>query len=412
MAVIKPFKAIRPVRDKVHLVASRAVNTYKKNILQAKLQENPYSFLHIILPEFGKKALTKPNSVERFQLVKKKFDDFVHAGIFQKDKKDCFYLYKQIKNNHPFTGIIAGASVDDYLSGTIKIHEQTLTKRQEIFKKYLEVCGFNAEPVLLTYPENKQVEKLIAKYTQIRPEYEFTTSDTITHLLWIIDDKKDIQKIISEFSKINTLYIADGHHRSASSALLARERRKLHADKNAPHNFFMSFFINEKQLKIHDFNRVVKDLNGLSTQSFIKKISKHFNIKKTGKTPHIPSQKHEISMYLKDGWYLLTPLKSLTNNQHPVDSLDAKILSDYILSPVLAIHDLKTDTRINFVNGTLGLEELRNIVDSGKAAVAFALYKVTIDDLKRVADTNNIMPPKTTYIEPKLRSGLIIQSII
>lgn len=412
MAQIKPFKAIRPVRDKVHLVASRAVNTYKKNILKAKLEENPYSFLHIILPDYGRKNATKPNSTERFKLVKNKFNEFIKAGVFLRDKTECFYIYKQIKNKHAFTGIIAGASVDDYLTGKIKIHEQTLTKREEIFKNYLDICGFNAEPVLLTYPQNKLIEHIIAKYTATRAEYEFTTSDRITHLLWIVSKKNDLNKIIKEFSKIDALYIADGHHRSASSVLLAKEKRKIKADKNAPYNYFMSFFLNENQIKIHDFNRAVKDLNGLSEQDFFIKISKYFTIKKTGNNPFIPSKKHQISMYINNNWYLLIPKNAIKKIKHPVDSLDAKILSDYILSPVLGIHDLRTDNRIDFVNGTLGLNELKKIVDSGKAQVAFGLHKISISQLKRVADTNNIMPPKSTYIEPKLRSGLIIQSIV
>jgi len=413
MAVIHPFKAIRPVRDKVQLVASRAVNTYKTKILTAKLEENPFTFMHIILPEYGKKQATKPNSPERFKLVGKKFQSFCKAGVLKQDKKECFYIYRQLKSGNSYTGIIAGASVDDYNNNIVKIHEQTLTKREEVFKNYLDICGFNAEPVLLSYEKNTNVNKVISKYTKQRAEYEFTTADEATHFLWVVDEKKDIAAIENAFKKINAVYIADGHHRFSSSALLAGEKRKKNKKFTGREmfNFCMAYFISEEQLKIYDFNRIAKDLNGLTKEAFVEKLKEKFEVELKGEKSYKPKRKHNFSMYLEGSWYSLTAKKGIFDPKHPVSCLDAQILSDHILSPVLGIHDLKTDNRISFIGGLKGMEGLQRSVDEFKMKVAFGLYPVSIDQLKRVADTRNIMPPKTTWIEPKLRSGLIIQSI-
>jgi uncharacterized protein (DUF1015 family) len=413
MAIVRPFKGIRPTRDKAHLVASRAVNLYKARILNAKLEENPYTFMHVILPEFGKKASTKPNTTERFKLVRKSFEDFKKRGILQQDEKPCFYIYRQLKDNFSYTGIIAGASVDDYLNGVIKIHEQTLTKREEMFKNYLDVCGFNAEPVLLAYVDNSTVDQVIAKYTKNRAEYEFATTDHVTHLLWIVEDSKDIRAIEKAFEKIPAVYIADGHHRSASSALLAKEKRKQKKKYTGSESFnsCMAFFISESQLNIYDFNRVVKDLNGMTSVSFLKKLAEKFDITEKGSKPVKPSKLHQFSMYLDKKWYLLNAKKGSFNPKDPVGNLDAQILTENILSPILGIHDLKTDSRIEFVGGLRGMEGLQSKVDDEKRKVAFGLYPVKVDQLKLIADTHNIMPPKTTWIEPKLRSGLVIQSL-
>lgn len=413
MAVIKPFKGIRPTRDKAHLVASRSVNLYKPRILNAKLEENPYTFMHVILPEFGTKATTKPNTSERFKLVRKSFENFQKRGIFLQDKNDCLYIYRQLKDGFTYTGIIAGASVDDYLNGVIKIHEQTLTKREEIFKNYLDICGFNAEPVLLSYQDDATVESVLGRYTSTRAEYEFATTDGVIHLLWVIDKKKDIDTVVKAFSKIPAIYIADGHHRSASSALLAVERRKKKKNYtgNEMFNYCMAFFISESQLNIYDFNRVVKDLNGLSNQQFLQRLKENFDVESKGKKCYRPKKLHNFSMYLNGEWYSLTAKKGSFNSKHPVGNLDAQILTDTILSPILGIHDLKTDSRIEFVGGLRGMEGLQQKVDEGKMKVAFGLFPVKVGQLKEIADTNNIMPPKTTWIEPKLRSGLVIQSL-
>ena len=413
MAHIQPFKGIRPVRDKAHLVASRAVNLYKARILNAKLEENPFTFMHVVLPEYGDKASTKPNTPERFKLVRKKFESFLKEKILIQDKQECFYIYRQIKGKYSYTGIIAGASIDDYLNGAIKKHEQTLTKREETFKTYLEVCGFNAEPVLLTYKSDSKVEKIISSHTKLRAEYEFTTSDKVSHYLWIISDKKEVKMIQERFAKIPSIYIADGHHRTSSSALLALAKRKK-AKKNTPkamYNYCMAYFLSEDQINIFDFNRVVKDLNGLSKSEFIHQLSSKFEIESKGNKIYRPNKIHNFSMYLEGEWFSLTAKKDSFNPKNPVEKLDAEIISKNILAPILGITDLKTDTRISFVGGLQGMEGLQKQVDENKMKVAFGLYPVKVSQLKEIADTNNIMPPKTTWIEPKLRSGLVVQSL-
>ncbi|MFI5203611.1 MAG: DUF1015 domain-containing protein [Flavobacteriales bacterium] len=412
MAVIKPFKGIRPTRDKAHLVASRAVNTYKPRLLNAKLEENPYTFLHVILPEHGQKATTKPNTTERFKLVKKQFQHFVKQGILIEDKKPCLYLYRQVKGSNVYMGIIGGSGVEDYNKGVICIHEQTLTKREEVFRNYLDVCGFNAEPVLLAYENISAIDKLCKKISSTRPEFEFTTSDKITHCLWVIDKKTELEIIQSNFKKLPAVYIADGHHRSSSSALLAAERKK----KNKKHtgtemyNFCMSLFMPVDQMRIYEFNRLVKSVNGMSDADIISKLKERFSV--TALTSNKkPAARHIIHMFLSGKWYKLEPNKGLFNPKHPVESLDAQIVTDHILGPVFGITDLKTDPRVGFAGGHLGASYLENQINNKKSAVAFALYPVSFKELKAVADNKLIMPPKSTWVEPKLRSGLVIQNL-
>ena len=412
MAVVKPIKGIRPTRDKAHLVASRAVNVYKQRILNAKLEENPYTFMHIILPEFGKKATTKPNTTERFKLVRKKFESYLKEGILKQDAKPAYYIYQQIKGAHSYTGIIAGTSVDDYNNGVIKIHEQTLTKREEIFTNYLDVCEFNAEPVLLAYDGEKSINAVIKKYTKTRSEYEFTTSDKVTHLLWIVDKPSDIKTIENGFKKTKSIYIADGHHRSSSSALLAdlrRKRNKNHTGKEM-YNFCLSYLVSSDQLRILEFNRLVNETGKLTEEEILSRIGEKFVVKKISGIKVKPGRLHQFTMYMNNTWYMLTLRKEFYGKK-PVDQLDAQILTTYILAPIFGIVDLKNDSRIDFAGGNLGTTHLQKKVDSGDAEIAFCLYPVTYKQLKLIADTHSIMPPKSTYIEPKLRSGLVIQSL-
>lgn len=410
MAIIKPFKGIRPGRDKAHLVVSRAVNTYKKNILNAKLEENPYTFLHVIMPEFGKKATTKPNSIDRFKLVRKKYEEFIKKDILKKDKKDSIYLYKQVKDGVEYLGLIAGASVDDYDNGKIKIHEQTLTKRVAVFTEYLDVCSFNAEPVLLTYEDDSKVNSLINKYAKLRAEYEFTTADEVSHFLWVIDDKKDVEVIVKSFEKKEAIYIADGHHRSSSSSLLATKinRKK---KKGGMHNYFLALFIAKSHLKIYEFNRLVKDLNGLSVKAFLDKLKSSFEISTIKSGQKKVSKKHDFGFYTEGKWYLLRLKKSIIKSKAPLANLDAQILSDLILAPILGIKDLRTDQRIQFSGGKTDYSQIEKQVNSGKFKAAFVLFPVKPEELMNIADHHQIMPPKSTYIEPKLRSGLVIQPL-
>jgi uncharacterized protein (DUF1015 family) len=413
MAKVIPFKAIRPENDKVHLVASRSVDGYNANELRDKLMENPFSFLHVINPDFEDNLKTTAGSKERLIKIKKRFKNFINAKIFLRDETASYYLYRQVKNENIYIGIIGCTSIDDYMSGVIKIHEQTLTQREEKLKDYLEVCEFNAEPVLFCYPNDAEIDKLCEDVMTYRPDYDFTTTDKVRHTLWVINKSKSIKLISDRFSKIPSIYIADGHHRSASAALLGKLRRA--SDKNytgtEAYNYYLGVFFPENQLRIYDYNRVVKDLNGLSVDQLVEKISKNFDIKRVDTEIFKPSKKHELSMYVDGKWYSLLVKKGMYKDDNPVGSLDVYILGEQILSPVFNIHDLKTDKRIAFIPGIKGPEALKEMVDQRKAAVAFGVFPVTLEHLKWIADTNNIMPPKSTWVEPKMRSGLVIYSL-
>ncbi|MCE3226113.1 MAG: hypothetical protein K0S32_664 [Bacteroidetes bacterium] len=413
MAKVIPFKAIRPENDKVHLVASRSVDGYNSAELKDKLTQNPFSFLHVINPDFEDGAKTKPGSKERLQKIKKRFRNFVNANIFMRDDIACYYLYRQVKEGNTYIGIIGCTSIDDYMSGIIKIHEQTLTQREEKLKDYLEVCEFNAEPVLFCYPDDEQINALCQDILTYRSDYDFTTTDKVRHTLWVINKTKSIKLISERFGKIPAIYIADGHHRSASAALLGKLRRSRDTNftGNEAYNYYLGVFFPETQLRIYDYNRVVKDLNGLSVKELLDKLSKSFMVKEIKENIFKPTRKHEISLYTEGKWYSLSAKDGVYKADSPVGSLDASILTEHVLSPIFNIHDLKTDKRIGFVPGIKGAEALKAMVDDGKAAAAFGLYPVTMDHLKWIADTNNIMPPKSTWVEPKMRSGLVIYSL-
>lgn len=413
MAKVIPFRAIRPENDKVHLVASRSVDGYNPAELRDKLAGNPYSFLHVINPDFDDGIKTKPGSKERLAKVKAHFKKFVREKIFLRDENPGYYLYRQIKNGDEFLGIIACTSIDDYMSGVIKIHEQTLTQREEKLKDYLDVCEFNAEPVLFCYPNDEVIDKLSDEVAATRPDYDFTTTDKVRHTLWIINNKKTVKLIAERFLAIPNIYIADGHHRSASATLLGKLRRSTRKSYTGEEafNYYLGVFFPENHLKIYDYNRVVKDLNNLSVNELMYHLKTNFIITEIKAVDFKPTHKHEISMYVDNTWYSLKVKETIYNPKDPIDSLDAAILTKYILAPILDIHDLKTDKRIGFIPGVRGSKELKKQVDEGKAAIAFGLYPVTMEHLKWIADTNNIMPPKSTWVEPKMRSGLVIYSL-
>jgi uncharacterized protein (DUF1015 family) len=412
MAQVIPFKALRPEQDKVHLVASRSVDGYNSNELKDKLAGNPFTFLHVINPDYDDGIKTKPGSKERLQKVKNKFRSYINEKVFFQDNALSYYIYRQIKENNTYTGIIACTSIDDYFNGVIKVHEQTLTEREEKLKEYLEVCEFNAEPVLFCYPNDSIIDKLTSDTIQTRADYDFTTTDRVRHTLWVVSDQKTVTTLQERFTGIPSIYIADGHHRSASSALLGKSKRDAQGKYTGkePFNFYLGVFFPETQLKIFEYNRAVKDLNNMSDEELLTKLKQHFTVKKENGDDFKPSHKHEISMYLNKTWYSLKPNTDLYNPKDPVGSLDAAILTEQILSPIFDIHDLKTDKRVGFIPGVKGSKELKKQVDDGKFAVSFGLYPVTMDHLKWIADTNNIMPPKSTWVEPKMRSGLVVYS--
>lgn len=413
MAVVKPFRAILPSKDKVHLVASRSIDSYSSFEIRNKIQTNPFTFLRIIKPDYNENKKSNPSSPELLRKIKQKFAEFLSEGTFEQSNMECFYVYQQIKDGYSYTGIIGLSSIDDYLDGTIKIHEQTITDREEKLMHYLEVCDFNAEPVLMCHPENNHITQAINRVKNEHTYFDFTTSDRIRHKLWQINDKQLNEQIEKGFQELKAIYIADGHHRSASSALLGKYRRIQNPDFNGKEafNYFLCAYFSESQLHIYDFNRGVIDLNNLYEIEFINKIKEKFEVIDLGENIHKPTKLHNMGMYLGGKWYSITLKDEFINDADPVGVLDAALLSEHILSPILNIHDLKTDKRVVFVNGTKGLEELKNHVDGGKMKVAFALYPVVMEQLKRIADNNCIMPPKSTYIEPKLRSGLVVYSL-
>lgn len=408
MAKILPFRAIRPTRDKVHLVAARPFYSYKQNVLEAKLEDNPFTFLHIINPEFGNEATTKGNSVERFELVHERYGEFLNQGILFQDAEPSLYIYRQTKEGHAFTGVVCGASVEEYLNDSIKKHEATLTSREQMFTDYLDIVGYNAEPVLLAHKSSKEISDLLTQCTTVRPEYEFSTTDLVKHELWKLtsEETKNVQ---AAFEKLTELYIADGHHRSASSVRLA-EQRKESGSTFQNEKAFLAYIIDEAELKILEFNRLVKTMNGLSETEIVEKLSEHFDVKSLSGLQK-PASNHEFTMCLNGNWYNLTCHPNIIDDAHPVRCLDAEILTHYVLSPILGIHDLKSDSNISFMSGAESMEKLEASVVSGKYQIAFVLYPATMDQVRRVADHQLIMPPKSTWVEPKLRSGLTIYKI-
>ena len=399
MAIVRPFKAIRPTRDKANLLASRSYLSYSDETLNEKLEHNPFTFLHIINPDY--KDEIKKKGIEKFNAVKEKFNDFQEAGFLITEAIESFYIYQQTNENHNFEGIIGATAVIDYLNGNIKKHEHTLNAREKMFKSYLDTTSFNAEPVLLCHQKHTDITTIIQNHKANRAEYEFATTNKAVHKLWLVNNTNDINTITKSFSTINNLYIADGHHRIASSALLAQNSAK----KNS--QYFMSFLIDESQLNIINFNRLIKHTNGLTSYELIAKIEESFIVIKKGSMPYSPSIKDEISMYLRGTWYslVLLPKKVM---QDCVSKLDPAILSNNILAPILDITDEKTNNNIIFESGNTPLSIIKNKIDSGEYAVAFILKPIPILALKEVADNNLSMPPKSTYIEPKLRSGLTI----
>ena len=409
MAEIAPFKAVRPVRDKVHLVATRPYYSYKKNVLKAKLEDNPFTFLHIINPEFGNDVKTKPNSTERFLQVKKRYDEFVEKGILIQEEAPRIYIYRQTQNGHAFTGIIAGASVEEYKSDKIKKHESTLTSREAMFTNYLDVVGFNAEPVLLSYQGNEQIEQLLFQFTETRPEYEFSTTDCIKHELWVLSENNSLV-LKNAFEAIEATYIADGHHRSASSVRLFDELKKRNGKVNDSAKYFLSFFVEESRLKILEFNRLVKTLNGYEEDSLLHALKALGILSQLEGACH-PTENHQIHICLKNRWFQFVPFDYLIETEHPVKSLDSDLLTELILTPILGIEDLKASDQIEFVPGNESLQSMEQKIESGKFQVGFVLFPATIEQVKRVADQGLNMPPKSTWVEPKLRSGLTIYAI-
>lgn len=401
MAKINPFKAVRPTRDKVSLVASRSYQSYTQDEREARLDYNPFSFLHIVNP--GYKYHKEISGKERYGLVRNRYLEFKEDGIFVQDETQCLYIYRVVnREQQVFTGIVAAASTEDYKNNVIKKHEDTIEYREQVFKEYLKTVGFNAEPVLLTYPDSDIISNILEKYTETRAEFEFTTTYRDTHYLWLVEDTNDIKIIQDEFTRIGDVYIADGHHRSASSFLLSEDTQK------ESYRSFMSYLIPESELRIYEFNRLIKDLNGLSKEQFLLELDQIYRIENRGLELYKPSKKHHFSMYLDGEFYSLYLRKTHYNFTDSLSELDTHILYITILKPILGITDLRNDSRIDYGYDKHNVIEMKNRIDSGEFAVGFGLVPVNVDEMKRIADEGLTMPPKSTYIEPKLRSGVAI----
>lgn len=411
MPIIKPFKAIRPVKDKVGFVVSRSYQEYSRRELNAVLDFNPFSFLHIINP--GYKYSKNVSGQERFKLVHNRYLEFLENTIFLKDAQDSFYLYRMQKGSVTFTGIFCGTSVEEYQSDHIKKHENTLQRREELFANYLETVKFNAEPVLMTYEDDDVIAVIITAETEKIPEYDFTTRDKVKHRLWTISDTETIIALQAAFQKIDAFYIADGHHRSASSNLLAEKARNKNATHTGkePYNYFMSYLLPESEIRIYEFNRMVKDLNGLSKEELFVRLDAFYRIENRGNESYKPSKKHHFSMYLDGEFYSLYLRKKVYQFTDVLSKLDTQILFKTILEPILGIRDLRKDKRIHYGYGKHNIIKMKDEIDKGKFAVGFSLVPITIQEVKAIADAGLVMPPKSTYIEPKLRSGLAIYEL-
>ena len=411
---IKPFKGIRPPKDLVEQVQSRPYDVLNSEEARAEAAGNEKSLYHIIKPEIDFPAGTDEHDPAIYEKAAANFKKFKEKGWLVQDDKEQYYVYAQTMNGRTQYGLVVCVYVDDYMHGKIKKHELTRKDKEEDRMKHVRINNANIEPVFFAYPDNKAIDAIVSKYTQGIPEYNFTAElDGFGHTFWIIDDDADIAQITTLFTAMPALYIADGHHRSAAAALVGAEKARLnpnhHGDEE--YNYFMAVCFPETQLTIIDYNRVVKDLNGLTDDAFLQKLTEYFEVEKKGQEIFKPTCLHEFSIYLSGNWYALTAKPDTFDNNDPISVLDVTISSNLILDNILGIKDLRTDKRVDFVGGIRGLGELKKRVDSGEMRVALALYPVSMKQLTDIADTGNIMPPKTTWFEPKLRSGLVIHSL-
>ncbi|MBP5315661.1 MAG: DUF1015 domain-containing protein [Muribaculaceae bacterium] len=413
MATVKPFRGIRPPKNLVTEVASRPYDVLNSDEARAEAEGNPKSLYHIIKPEIDFEVGTDEHDSRVYDRAVANFKAFQKNGWLVQDDKDHYYIYAQTMNGRTQYGIVVAAYVDDYMSGKIKKHELTRRDKEEDRMKHVRINNANIEPVFFAFPDNEVLENIIRKVTTGEPEYDFVAPDGFGHHFWVIDDGEINKAITAEFAKIPYLYIADGHHRSAAAALVGNEKAKQNPNHRGDeeYNYFLAVCFPASHLSIIDYNRVVKDLNGLTPEQFLARLDENFIVEDKGVEEYRPNALHNFSLYLGGHWYSLTAREGRYNDSDPIGVLDVTISSDLILRDILGITDLRSDKRIDFVGGIRGLGELKRRVDSGEMAVALALYPVSMKQLMDIADSGNIMPPKTTWFEPKLRSGLVIHSL-
>ena len=418
---IKPFKGIRPPKQLVEQVSSRPYDVLNSEEARKEAAGNPKSLYHIIKPEINFEPMLDEHDPRVYDAAVEQFKRFKAEGWLVQDPEECYYVYAQtILADNPLSGgkektqygLVVGAWVDDYLEGRIKKHELTRRDKEEDRMRHVRVLNANMEPVFFAYPHREDLDAIVTRVCAGKPEYDFVAApEGFRHTFWVVDDKATIEHITKIFAEIPAMYIADGHHRSAAAAGVGAEKQKATGDKEAEFNFFLAVCFPDNQLNIIDYNRVVKDLNGLSSEAFLAKVAEDFEIEDKGTEIYKPQRLHNFSLYLDGHWYSLTAKAGRYNDQDPIGVLDVTISSNLILDKILGIKDLRSDKRIDFVGGIRGLGELKRRVDSGEMKVALALYPVTMQQIIDIADSGNIMPPKTTWFEPKLRSGLVIHEL-
>jgi len=414
MAVLKAFKGLRPPAKLAEKVASRPYDVLNSEEAREEAKGNEYSLLHIIKPEIDLDPKIDVHAQQVYKKAEENFEKFQKKGWLVMDDREYLYIYGQTMWGKTQYGIVGCASVDDYLNNIIKKHELTRPDKEEDRMKHVRINNANLEPVFFSYPAVKEIDEIVKSFILHNvPEYDFVAADGIGHHFWVIKDKGIIMSLIELFDQIPFTYVADGHHRTAAAALVGKEKR----EKNSKHtgkeeyNFFLAVHFPDDQLTIIDYNRVVKDLNGLTIAEFMEKLKRNFTVVKKGKDIYKPKKLHEFSIYLEGNWYSLQAKKGTYDDNDPIGVLDVTILSKYVLDNILGIKDLRTSQRIDFVGGIRGLDELSKRVDSGEMKVAFALFPVSMKQLIDIADSGNIMPPKTTWFEPKLRSGLVVHKL-
>jgi len=414
MAIIKAFKGFRPQQELAAKIACQPYDVLSSGEALTEATGNPYSFYHVIKSEIDLPAETDPYSAEVYERARLNLQKFIAQKVFIQDRQTCLYIYAQTMWGKTQYGLVACASVADYLNNTIRKHELTRVEKEEDRKTHIRVTNFNSEPVFFAYPDHEEIDRLIKKYTDQKPIYDFPTDDGIHHRFWVISDIHTIGRIESIFRhEIPFTYIADGHHRTAATVHVGEERKLDNPSHtgNEEYNYFLAVHFPASQLSIFDYNRVVTDLNGQTPEEFLRKMEDIFIVIPKGPREYKPVRRHEFSMYLRGTWYALEAKTGTYNDNDPISGLDVTLLSTYVLDRILGISDLRHSNRIDFIGGIRGLPALKSKVDSGEMAVAFAVFPVSMDQLIRIADTNNIMPPKTTWFEPKLRSGLILHSL-
>lgn len=415
MAIIKPFKGIRPPKNLVKKVASRPYDVLNSEEARAEAEGNPYSLYHIIKPEIDFPIGTDEHEEKVYAKAADNFKKFKDNGWLIQDNTKNYYVYAQTMHGRTQYGLVVCAYVDDYMNEKIKKHELTRRDKEEDRMKHVRVNNANIEPVFFAYPHRDDLNEIVSTITRNEPEYNFVADlDGFGHSFWLIDDQDTINRITSIFAEIPYLYIADGHHRSAAAALVGNEKRLQNPNHTGDeeYNYFMAVCFPDNQLKIIDYNRLVTDLNGMSDDEFLNKISANFTIENKGATIYTPEKLHNFALYLSGNWYSLTAKEGTYDDNDPIGILDVTISSDLILDEILGIKDLRSDKRVDFVGGIRGLGELQQRVDSGEMRAALALYPVSMKQLIDIADSGNIMPPKTTWFEPKLRSGLVIHELV